>query len=126
LIFYRKKARQSLRTLIFINVFFKSQESSNMSKGGKRNGAGRPKGAIGLSTRAIIEAAESGGETPIAYMLRIMRDDNAPDSRRDRMARSAANFMHSKLPSIPADDEPGDADPALAAPQAEAGGGQPC
>ena len=96
-----------------------------MSKGGRRNGAGRPKGAIGLSTRAIIEAAESGGETPIAYMLRIMRDENAPDSRRDRMARSAANFMHSKLPSIPADDEAGDAEPAHAL-SADSGGGTPC
>jgi hypothetical protein len=39
---------------------------SGLAKGGRRNGAGRPKDAIGLSTRAIIEAAESGGETPIA------------------------------------------------------------
>jgi len=96
-----------------------------MPKGGRRNGAGRPKGALGLSTRAIIEAAQSGGETPIAYMLRVMRDEDAPDSRRDRMARSAANFMHSKLPTIAADEESGEAEPAPPAPPA-AGGEQPC
>jgi hypothetical protein len=71
-----------------------------LPKGGRRSGAGRPKGAISLSTRAIIEAAKSNGEMPIDYMLRIMRDENAPDARRDRMARAAAAYLHSKLSSI--------------------------
>ncbi|HEV2669299.1 MAG TPA: hypothetical protein VG324_30555, partial [Blastocatellia bacterium] len=61
-----------------------------MTHGGRRNGAGRPKGAISLSTRALLEASISGGETPIAYMLRVMRDENAPDARRDEMAKAAA------------------------------------
>jgi len=65
-------------------------------QGGRRNGAGRPRGAITLSTRAVLEAAASGGEMPIAYMLRVMRDENAPDARRDDMARSAAAYLHSK------------------------------
>jgi hypothetical protein len=75
-------------------------ENVTMTKGGKRNGAGRPKGAIALSTRAIIEAAESGGEMPIAYMLRVMRDENAPSARRDRMARAAARYLHSHVSTI--------------------------
>jgi hypothetical protein len=88
--------------LIFINRE-KNQTlegGMNMQKGGRRPGAGRPKGAISLSTRAIIEAAESGGETPIAYMLRVMRDERIPDARRDRMARAAAAYLHSKLALI--------------------------
>jgi hypothetical protein len=84
-----------------------------MPRGGKRNGAGRPKGAIALSTRAIIEAAESGGEMPIAYMLRVMRDENAPSARRDRMARAAARYLHSQVSSIvEADGGESDSEPA--------------
>ncbi len=79
-----------------------------MQKGGRRPGAGRPKGAISLSTRAIIEAAESGGETPIAYMLRVMRDETIPDARRDRMARAAAAYLHSKLALIEDENDAGD------------------
>ena len=71
-----------------------------LPKGGRRTGAGRPKGAISLSTRAIIEAAKSGGEMPIDYMLKVMRDEQAPDARRDQMARAAAAYLHSKLSSI--------------------------
>ena len=68
-------------------------------------------------------------------MLRVMRDDNAPDSLCDRMTRSAAKFMHLTLPSIAADDESGDAEsvpPASACAEAsadkpaDAGGEQPC
>ena len=81
-------------------------------KGGKRNGAGRPRGAISLSTRAILEAAQSGGETPIAYMLRVMRDENALSARRDDMAKAAAAYLHAKLSVVYDDDEAQDATPA--------------
>lgn len=76
-----------------------------MQRGGHRTGAGRRKGAISLSTRAIVEAAKSGGEMPIDYMLRIMRDENAPDSRRDRMAKAAAVYLHAKLSTIEDEEE---------------------
>jgi hypothetical protein len=79
-----------------------------MTHGGRRNGAGRPRGAIGLSTRAILEAAQSGGETPIAYMLRVMRDENVSSARRDDMAKAAAAYLHTKL-SVVYDDEAPDA-----------------
>lgn len=71
-----------------------------MPRGGKRPGAGRPKGAISKSTRAIREAAENGGETPLEYMLRVMRDRKAVDSRRDEMAKAAAPYLHAKLSAI--------------------------
>jgi hypothetical protein len=41
-----------------------------MTHGGRRNGTGRPKGAISLSTRVLLEAAISGGETPIGRLGR--------------------------------------------------------
>ena len=58
-----------------------------MPWGGRRAHAGPPKGVISLSTRAILEATISGGEMPIADMLRVMRDEDVPDLRRDAMAR---------------------------------------
>jgi hypothetical protein len=40
------------------------------------------------------------GELPIAYMLRVMRDQTAEPKRRDAMALAAAPFCHPKLQAI--------------------------
>ena len=64
-----------------------------MARGGRRDGAGRPLGAVDLKTRAIIEAALSGGETPFAYVLRVMRDEKIRDARRDDMAKVAVAYL---------------------------------
>jgi hypothetical protein len=71
--------------------------------GGRRPGAGRPKGAIAKSTYAIIEALQSGGEMPIQYMLRVMRDKEAPSFRRDEMAKMAARYLHPQMASLSED-----------------------
>jgi len=68
-----------------------------MPRGGTRPGAGRPRGAICKSTRAILEAAAAGGEMPLEYMLRIMRDPREPAARRDEMSKAAAPFLHPKM-----------------------------
>ena len=34
------------------------------------------------------------GEKPLAYLLRVMRDENAAPERRDRAAIAAAQFCH--------------------------------
>ena len=68
-----------------------------MPRGGKRPGAGRPRGAISKSTRAILEAVAAGGEMPVEYMLRIMRDPREPAARRDEMAKAAAPYLHPKM-----------------------------
>src|SRR5215469_8866956 len=87
---------------------FETKENQSMPRGGKRPGAGRPRGAISKSTRAILEAA-AGGEMPVEYMLRIMGDPREPAARRDEMAKAAAPFLHPKMqataPSI-ADGSP--------------------
>ena len=70
-----------------------------MPRGGKRPGAGRPPGAISKSTRAILEAVAAGGEMPLEYMLRIMRDPREPAARRDEMAKAAAPYLHPKMQS---------------------------
>ena len=40
------------------------------------------------------------GETPLEYMLRVMRDENIEVSRRDDMAKAAAPFLHPRLASL--------------------------
>ena len=89
-----------------------------MPRGGARIGAGRPKGALGYSRRAIHDAAQASGETPIAYMLRVMRDEKVPPSRRDRMAELAAPFFYSRMTPVP-DISPEDAAAEAAAEVAE-------
>jgi hypothetical protein len=68
-------------------------------RGGSRPGAGRKPGqATKIDAEARAKAAASG-ETPLEYMLRVMRDDDADKSRRDDMAKAAASYVHARLSS---------------------------
>lgn len=69
-------------------------------KGGRRPGSGRPKGAVNKKTKEVIAAVEATGETPLAYMLRVMRDSFAEAKRRDAMAQSAAPYIHPRLAQL--------------------------
>ena len=40
------------------------------------------------------------GETPLEYMLRIMRDEAAESTRRDDMAKAAAPYLHPRLSCV--------------------------
>jgi hypothetical protein len=71
-----------------------------MAQGGKRPGAGRPKGARNKATEEARQKAAKEGEMPLAYMLKVMRDPNADEKRRDAMAQAAAPYTHSKLSTI--------------------------
>jgi len=37
------------------------------------------------------------GESPLSYMLRVLRDPTVEDPRRDEMARAAAPYVHAKI-----------------------------
>ena len=76
-----------------------------MARGGRREGAGRPKGALNLKTRALLESVAAGGEMPIGYIMRVMRDENAPSKRRDKMALAAAAYFHPRLLSVPLNED---------------------
>ncbi len=71
-----------------------------MARGGKREGAGRKVGAIAAVNREARAKALETGESPLDYMLRIMRDEASADDRRDKMAIGAAPFLHAKLASM--------------------------
>jgi hypothetical protein len=61
---------------------------------------GRPKGSLNKKTADKIAAIESTGETPLDYMLRVMRDISQDHERRDRAARDAAPYVHARLSNI--------------------------
>lgn len=66
-------------------------------KGGKRSGAGRKPGIPNKSTSERMAALMAGGESPLEYMLRVMRDGTQEWSVRNDMAKAAAPYMHPRL-----------------------------
>jgi hypothetical protein len=71
-----------------------------MASGGKREGAGRKAGVPNKASIARQEKAAATGETPIDYMLRVMRDPTNDHGRRDEMAKAAAPYVHPKLSAV--------------------------
>ena len=67
--------------------------------GGIRPGAGRKRGSMNRVSAEAVAMAKKGGEMPLACMLRVMRDENASDARRDDMAKATAPYLHSRLTS---------------------------
>jgi hypothetical protein len=76
------------------------QRGKPFKQGVSGNPRGRPRGSRNKRTRTLIEAAQASGETPLDYMLGVMRDQKASARRRDEMAKAAAPYLHSKLASI--------------------------
>lgn len=73
-----------------------------MARGGKRNGAGRPKGAATKRSREIADKATQEGLTPLEVMLTAMRE-HAKAKRWDdaaSIAKDAAPYMHPRLASM--------------------------
>jgi hypothetical protein len=68
-----------------------------MPRGGWRPGSGRKKGSTTKKKRTIAEEAKAVGVTPLQYMLQILNDESAEQSRRDLMAWRAAPFCHPRL-----------------------------
>ncbi|WP_210249742.1 hypothetical protein [Brucella pituitosa] len=71
-----------------------------MARGGKRDGAGRPAGAVTSKTREIANKASTDGLTPLEYMLNVLRDKSADPKDRMWAAEKAAPFVHPKLSSV--------------------------
>lgn len=74
-----------------------------MARGGVRSGAGRKTGAVTQRSRDIANGViEDTGETPLEFMLKIMRDDQATRAERLDMAKAAAPYVHARLSSVDA------------------------
>jgi hypothetical protein len=72
-----------------------------------RRRAGEPTTATKTTATSTVAKAPSAGvpavastETPLDYMLRIMRDPAQDDDRRDAMAKAALPYIHARLTSI--------------------------
>lgn len=70
------------------------------SKGVSGNPNGRPKGSKNKATARREREIAKQGQTPLEYMLRVMRDSRAGGDRRDKMAVAAAPYVHPKLASM--------------------------
>ena len=61
---------------------------------------GRQKGTPNKKTADMIAAIAKGGEMPLDYMLRVMRDQQVEYPRRDDMAKSVAPYLHPRLAAV--------------------------
>jgi len=76
-----------------------------MARGGKRDGAGRPKGAPNKATAAKAEAIAESGMTPLDYLLSVYRDPEADKSQRLDAAKAAAPYVHPKRAPVDGEGE---------------------
>jgi hypothetical protein len=78
-----------------------------MARGGKRPGAGRPKGSKDKMPSVEVLQEATGHDladlTPLDMMLAIMRHPDMPPALRIQMAKDAAPYCHPK----PTDKKPG-------------------
>lgn len=71
-----------------------------MARGGSREGAGRPAGAVTKRSRETAEKASAEGLMPLDYMLTILRNEAADPKDRMWAAEKAAPYVHAKLASV--------------------------
>lgn len=73
-----------------------------MARGGKRTGAGRPRGAASQRSKAIADRASTEGLTPLEVMLKAMRRHAEKDEwdEASAIAKDAAPYMHPRLASM--------------------------
>lgn len=74
--------------------------------GGKRIGAGRKKGVQNTVNALVRERALASGESPLEYLLRIMRDPTQDGSIRLETAKAAAPYLHPRLQAVEHADHP--------------------
>jgi hypothetical protein len=65
--------------------------------GGRQKGSKNKHKLVAEIKADVVVRAVQAGETPLEYMLRIMRSKGQPNKRRDEMARAAAPYVHSKV-----------------------------
>jgi len=69
--------------------------------GGKRLGAGRPRGiTAGTKQERLEKMLGKGTKTPLQYMLNILNDKKTSPEKKMWAAEKAAPFVHPRLASI--------------------------
>ena len=62
--------------------------------------AGRPKGGINKLTSIAHERITATGQTPLDYLISVMRDKTKSDAARTDAAKAAAPYVHARLSAI--------------------------
>lgn len=65
----------------------------------------RPKGALNRRTRAALHAAQTGelgggGQSPVDFLLGVMRNGKKPDALRVEAAKAVAPYLAPKLSAV--------------------------
>ncbi len=71
-----------------------------MARGGKRDGAGRPPGAVTTRTREMADQAAKEGLMPLEYMLSVLRNGDETMENRCWAAEKAAPYVHPRLANV--------------------------
>jgi hypothetical protein len=71
-----------------------------MARGFKTGG--RKKGTQNKRAAELTKLIEQSGESPLQYMLRVMRDKSAAPERRDQMAKWSAAYVHARISAVDA------------------------
>ena len=74
----------------------KGQKTGGRKKGSK-NKIKPPEDVIRKVEAEAVANCIATGESPLTYMLRVMRDPTVAGPRRDEMARAAAPYVHAKI-----------------------------
>lgn len=71
-----------------------------MSRGGARQGAGRPKGGANKLNEAARAKALATGISPLDYLLGVLRDETKEQAVRIDAAKAAAPYVHARLAAV--------------------------
>jgi hypothetical protein len=71
-----------------------------MAKGGKRIGAGRPKGSKITRTIELADRIAAKGISPLEYVMTLMRDDSQHPALRFECAKAAMPYMHPRYGNV--------------------------
>jgi hypothetical protein len=75
--------------------------STGIGRGGKRENAGRPRGALGKRSRELLAQAKAESlEMPVARLLRRMNDASLEEDYRDHLAAIAAPYTAPRLSAV--------------------------
>lgn len=80
----------------------KKKNHRNSGVGGRRKGAGRPKGSVAVRTREVAKQAAKDGITPLEVMIKAMREayNKGGAIAAFNLAKDCAPYMHARINSI--------------------------
>lgn len=76
-----------------------AKSSGRGSRPGERRG-GRARGTPNRRTAELQDAVAATGETPLDFLLRMMRDEDQEEAKRIDCAKAAAPYVHARLNAI--------------------------